>query len=662
MFKKMKLGAKMFTGFAVVLALLCVVAFFGYLGLDSVMEGERQLRGLDEVAGQVNQTRQYQQEYMLRGDPALADKVRGSVRRVKELATQAQEAFDHRDDREEIAKIPVAVEAYAASFEQYAALSARRGQVMEEMEAKAAVTLKECESIGLAQAGQVKTARAQGAEAIKESISNYDQANRLLKYMLQAKALQVALLGGVVDDATLDQWKAVNTKVGRLAEALKSRFSQKEEIAQVERVIAAYGEYEKALLGFMETGTARDRSLVVEKSRAAMAEVETIRIDQKDRLSAAQAKTDQVMEDRALKADDARSLAAWFLEARQGEKEYILSGGEPKFMESLDQKVTGILTLAEDLKSRFELDRDQAQIAKVIAAVADYKQQFDQYADMMRQQRAAEAEMVKGAGQAGDLCLKLAQAHRAGVNALSGRARTMMYAATALAIGLGLFLAWFITRSITGPVRMVINGLSQGASQVAAAAGQVSNASQTLAQGSAQQAASLEETSASMEEMASMTARNADSASQADALSREAAGVVERAEQAMAELTGAIAEISAAGEETGKIIKTIDEIAFQTNLLALNAAVEAARAGESGAGFAVVADEVRNLAMRAAEAAKNTAGLIEQTIDRTKQGRKLVGRTDAAFQDVAANAAKVAELVARDGSRPVPTRPRESSR
>ena len=398
--------------------------------------------------------------------------------------------------------------------------------------------------------------------------------------------------------------------------------------------------------GSWETGTARDRSLVVEKSRAAMAEVETIRIDQKDRLSAAQAKTDQVMEDRALKADDARSLAAWFLEARQGEKEYILSGGDQKFMESLDQKVTGILTLAEDLKNRFELDQDKAQIAKVIAAVADYKQQFDQYADMMRQQRAAEAEMVKGAGQAGDLCLKLAQAHRAEVNALSGRARTMMYAATALAIGLGLFLAWFITRSITGPVRMVINGLSQGASQVAAAAGQVSNASQTLAQGSAQQAASLEETSASMEEMASMTARNADSASQADALSREAAGVVERAEQAMAELTGAIAEISAAGEETGKIIKTIDEIAFQTNLLALNAAVEAARAGESGAGFAVVADEVRNLAMRAAEAAKNTAGLIEQTIDRTKQGRQLVGRTDAAFQDVAANAAKVAELVA----------------
>jgi methyl-accepting chemotaxis protein len=104
-------------------------------------------------------------------------------------------------------------------------------------------------------------------------------------------------------------------------------------------------------------------------------------------------------------------------------------------------------------------------------------------------------------------------------------------------------------------------------------------------------------------------------------------------------------EITAASEETSKIIKTIDEIAFQTNLLALNAAVEAARAGEAGAGFAVVAEEVRNLAMRAADAAKNTSGLIEGTVKKIKDGSDLVLKANEAFAEVAVNSSKVGELV-----------------
>ncbi len=211
---------------------------------------------------------------------------------------------------------------------------------------------------------------------------------------------------------------------------------------------------------------------------------------------------------------------------------------------------------------------------------------------------------------------------------------------------LGLLIAIFMGRDIGRSLGRVVRGMSEAAGQVARSSAEVDGSSQTLAQGSSEQAASLEETSASMEEMSSMTKQNADNAQQANHLMDEAKVIVGRAAESMGELKEAIAKIDEASDETAKIIKTIDEIAFQTNLLALNAAVEAARAGEAGAGFAVVADEVRNLAMRAAEAAKNTAGLIEQNIADIKRGAELVQATDQVFGEVRQSAGKVGELVA----------------
>jgi methyl-accepting chemotaxis protein len=214
-----------------------------------------------------------------------------------------------------------------------------------------------------------------------------------------------------------------------------------------------------------------------------------------------------------------------------------------------------------------------------------------------------------------------------------------------VAITIGVIIAYFLTRSITKPVNRIIESLSDGAGQVTSASGQVSAASQQLAEGSSQQAAALEETSSSLEEMSSMTKQNADNAAQANSLMNETYLVVGQANQSMAQLTMSMQEISSASDETAKIIKTIDEIAFQTNLLALNAAVEAARAGEAGAGFAVVADEVRNLAMRAAEAAKNTANLIEGTVAKVKEGSELVHKTAEAFTLVATRTNQAKDLV-----------------
>jgi len=228
---------------------------------------------------------------------------------------------------------------------------------------------------------------------------------------------------------------------------------------------------------------------------------------------------------------------------------------------------------------------------------------------------------------------------------ISKSVKTQIIVALFIIIALIVSIVLCLKFIVTKPIDVITQGMSDGANQVATASSQVSSSSQSLAQSSSEQATSIEETSSSMEEMASMTKKNAENAGQADKLMKEANQVVNAANDSMGQLIQSMDDIAKASEETSKIIKTIDEIAFQTNLLALNAAVEAARAGEAGAGFAVVADEVRNLAMRAADSAKDTAVLIAGTVKKVNLGNDIVSTTNDAFRKVAGSTIKVGDLV-----------------
>lgn len=245
----------------------------------------------------------------------------------------------------------------------------------------------------------------------------------------------------------------------------------------------------------------------------------------------------------------------------------------------------------------------------------------------------------------------LAQRERDDLHASNQRAQSdtsRSQWAVFVVIGFNLLVVAAVFRLVSGisaALRQLASEMALGAEEVAAAASRVSSSSQSLAQGSSQQAAALEETSATSEQINAMARRNSDNSRTAADLMAQSQCKFIQTNQSLDQSVAAMGEINTQSGKIARIIKVIDEIAFQTNILALNAAVEAARAGEAGMGFAVVADEVRNLAQRCAQAAKDTATLIEDSIAKSGDGQAKVDQVAAAIRAITEESSNVKALL-----------------
>ena len=233
----------------------------------------------------------------------------------------------------------------------------------------------------------------------------------------------------------------------------------------------------------------------------------------------------------------------------------------------------------------------------------------------------------------------------AAASSASSSTRSLTWILLLASIAVAVGFTFFVVTSMNRALNASLSELATSARQVADVATQVAASSQSLAQGANEQAASLEETSSSSEEINSMAQQNAAHAGDAARVVGEAGEGFAKTSVKLQQMVTAMAEINSSSDKIAKIIRVIDEIAFQTNILALNAAVEAARAGEAGMGFAVVADEVRSLAQRCAQAARDTASLIEESIAKSNEGKVKVNEVETAIKTISGQAAQTKVLV-----------------
>ncbi len=348
------------------------------------------------------------------------------------------------------------------------------------------------------------------------------------------------------------------------------------------------------------------------------------------------------MADEIVEAGDTAVLAAAESQAERN----------PKIMEEGAEHLNSVFIVVDNLRKITKQEENLKQLDQIRHTAKAYQKEMHELLEHWLELQKTNEIRAKAAQE---VLLAAKEVSLAGIEQTKeiandamtslNRASTVMIFGLIAATLFGAAAAFFIAKGIITVLQRVCSQMDEGAGQVASAATQVSQASEQLAQGAAEQASSVEETAASLEEVSSMSKQNADNANQAATIAGTVASVSQRGVGSMSEMQTAITAIKGAADETGTIIKTIDEIAFQTNLLALNAAVEAARAGDAGKGFAVVAEEVRNLAQRSAAAAKETAAKIQRSRDLADKGVSVSQEVAKALAEIKTNSDNTLNLV-----------------
>lgn len=613
MFKNMKLGTKIALLATILLICGAVITYFGFTGIIGINNRVTNVELLNNIIDANNNASIYQLNYINHADADVIASLKSEVSTLKSEAGILKDRFEDPADKRNIDLIVSAADKYMVAVENYLKQEAKQNAAIPRIETTAAIMLKEAEALAHDQRDQLARMTEENTAFLHRKMANISTAQTLFATLMDAKVLRVQITEAS-DETLIDEWEKTNKKFLNQAVTLSKDFKLQKNIDQAAEIIGAYTSYDELMKKYFSREIKDEQLLTkaVAEFQKTWVTIDELIDDQSAQYEEALATQSKIQADRINKMivalmtiidqKDARMLGKDFLKQPSVEKAALAS-------DKLDQ----VIASAESQRNTFKNQKNIDQVDSFIAAAKRYKEAMTEVINATMAQQAANDVMSEESATLTKINMETIAIQSSKMLEQMAQAKTIMVSVAIGAIILGIVLSIIIIRGITRPIARIITNLSAGSEQVTAASGQVSQASQQLAEGASEQASSLEETSASLEELTAMTQQNSDNADLANAAASDAGRELGGAVDAMERMTKAIGEIKSSSDETAKIIKTIDEIAFQTNLLALNAAVEAARAGEAGKGFAVVAEEVRNLARRSAEAAKDTSVLIEES-------------------------------------------------
>ncbi len=687
MFRNLKLGFKLGLGFAAVLVLTAAVAFFGWAGLSQVVFRVDTRSDVNHLVELILQTRLHAREYTAEHQD---NQVKAVHQRLEELVSRAETTrakFYDPLNQAQMDRVIKSAGEYRNAFDNYVSLTENREQAMQVMGDKAEIVVKEAEDIFVDQ--QTQMVENQANQLIQDKVGKVADANQLLKWIFEAKALRIQLMQmEQTDPVMLAEWKKINQDVLSLAASLKQRFSREENIQQADALLDSYEKYQTLFLSYLENPQGMELDTLLDAAGQAITAVETIHANQQAQLLERLKEYDQEIQANVLQASGAADVVKLALEVRQHEKNFTLTG-DAEHVTLANEMLEQIANLTRETMQSFKLEKHLQQANEVLAAVDEYHRAFNAYVEARQAQGNAENKMMEAAKAAqviNDEALR-DQAGKMREEITEARNFILLGSLGALLLGFGVtvVITYVISRALKQSMEFariiaegdltqdiqvpgrdeigllqhslktmnerlheVVGNARQSADSLTSAAEEVNVTAQALSQAASEQAASVEETSASVEEMSASINQNAENAKITQDVAGRAAEKAQAGGQAVRETVTAMKQIA-------DKIRIVEDIAYQTNLLALNAAIEAARAGEHGRGFAVVASEVRKLAENSQVAAKDIgelaggsvavaerAGqLLEEIVPAIDQTAELVREVVAASAEQAGGAEQI---------------------
>jgi two-component system sensor histidine kinase/response regulator len=450
MFKNLKIKAKLTLAFGLIIILTGLVGFFGISGLRTTEERVLKSEGVKQLVKKMFEVRVHEKSFGLDGDAESANEVKKGIREIKNLADKSKGLFDEKINKDQMDQVRNAADEYEVAFDNYVELENKKNRAMKRMRASNEEALRQAEAIGLDQRAQLSKILKENDLFLKDKMDKTGYANRLLKWLNQARAFRIQLMADN-DKNVLKKWKDTNKNIFKLTREMRSRFKLAHNIKQADDILISYKIYEDELLHYLKTGSEEERTRLISAAREAQKQIEDIADDQKRQLEEAQNETQKKIADKLAKADDANQIIKLFLDARKNEKEVIISR-EKKYLDLVRKNIKTVLTISDRLKSRFIYQKNITQINDVETAIRNYKTEFEDFISLLGEQERAKGVMLNAASAAQKVNGAASLDQELKRNRETARSDAFVLFVALIAIGLGLILAIIISKAISEPL------------------------------------------------------------------------------------------------------------------------------------------------------------------------------------------------------------------